>query len=46
MAALNKLPAIYPNRIYTDAGGLMSYDTDGVAMGRRLGSATNLDAAG
>jgi ABC-type uncharacterized transport system substrate-binding protein len=39
LAALYKLPAIYPNRIYTDAGGLMSYDTDGAAMGRRLGSA-------
>jgi putative tryptophan/tyrosine transport system substrate-binding protein len=39
LAALYKLPAIYPNRVFADAGGLMSYDTDGVAMGRRLGSA-------
>ena len=39
LAALYKLPAIYPNRSFAHAGGLMSYDTDPVAMGRRLGSA-------
>jgi putative tryptophan/tyrosine transport system substrate-binding protein len=39
LAALYKLPAIYPNRFFADAGGLMSYDADGVAMLRRLGSA-------
>jgi putative ABC transport system substrate-binding protein len=39
LAALHKLPAIYPNRSFADAGGLMSYDTDVAAIGRRLGSA-------
>ena len=39
LAALYKLPAIYPLRLFANAGGLMSYATDGVAMGRRLGSA-------
>ena len=39
LAALYKLPAIYNNRIFALAGGLMSYATDGVAMMRRLGSA-------
>jgi putative tryptophan/tyrosine transport system substrate-binding protein len=39
LAALSKLPAIYPNRSFAHAGGLMSYDTDAVAMARRLGSA-------
>jgi putative ABC transport system substrate-binding protein len=39
LAALYKLPAIYNNRIFVLAGGLMSYATDGVAMMRRLGSA-------
>jgi putative tryptophan/tyrosine transport system substrate-binding protein len=39
LAALYKLPAIYYNRFFADAGGLMSYDTDSVAMARRLGSA-------
>jgi putative ABC transport system substrate-binding protein len=38
LAALYKLPAIYPNRFLADAGGLMSYDADGGAMVRRLGS--------
>jgi putative ABC transport system substrate-binding protein len=36
LAALYKLPAIYPRRYFADSGGLMSYDTDGVAIGRRL----------
>jgi putative tryptophan/tyrosine transport system substrate-binding protein len=39
LAALYKLPAIYRGRLFADAGGLMSYDTDVVAMVRRLGSA-------
>jgi putative ABC transport system substrate-binding protein len=39
LAALYKLPTIYANRLFADAGGLMSYDTDLVAMVRRLGSA-------
>jgi putative ABC transport system substrate-binding protein len=39
LAALYKLPAIYPNRFFADAGGLMSYSADTVAMARRLGSA-------
>ena len=38
LAALHKLPAIYPYRSLTDAGGLMSYGVDGVGMSRRIGS--------
>jgi putative ABC transport system substrate-binding protein len=38
LAAFHKLPAIYPNRGLTRAGGLMSYDTDNIALMRRLGS--------
>jgi putative ABC transport system substrate-binding protein len=39
LAALYKLPAIYWARVFSVAGGLMSYATDSVAMLRRLGSA-------
>ncbi len=39
LAALYKLPTIYPFRGLARAGGLMSYDTDGIASARRLGSA-------
>jgi putative tryptophan/tyrosine transport system substrate-binding protein len=39
LAALHKLPTIYPFRGFARAGGLMSYDTDGIALSRRLGSA-------
>jgi putative tryptophan/tyrosine transport system substrate-binding protein len=39
LAALHKLPAIYFDRSFVDAGGLMSYSPDVVALGRRLGSA-------
>jgi putative tryptophan/tyrosine transport system substrate-binding protein len=39
LAALHKLPAIYFDRFFADAGGFMSYSTDVVAIGRRLGSA-------
>jgi putative tryptophan/tyrosine transport system substrate-binding protein len=38
LAAFHKLPAIYPRRGLTRAGGLMSYDTDNIALMRRLGS--------
>lgn len=34
-AALNQLPAIYPARLFPDAGGLMSYGADDVATFRR-----------
>jgi putative tryptophan/tyrosine transport system substrate-binding protein len=36
MPALHKLPTIYPNRGLARAGGLMSYDADGLALFRRL----------
>jgi putative ABC transport system substrate-binding protein len=39
LAALYKLPAIYPSRFFSVDGGLMSYDADSVAMMRRVGSA-------
>jgi putative ABC transport system substrate-binding protein len=39
LAALHKLTAIYPFSVFARAGGLMSYDTDTLAMHRRLGSA-------
>jgi putative ABC transport system substrate-binding protein len=39
LAALYKVPAIYFDRVFANAGGLMSYNTDGVAIGRRLGRA-------
>ncbi len=35
LAAKNRLPAIYPNSEYVDAGGLMSYAPDIIAMFRR-----------
>jgi putative ABC transport system substrate-binding protein len=38
LAALHKLPAIYPSRSLTDAGGLMSYSADEVPLNRRIGS--------
>jgi putative tryptophan/tyrosine transport system substrate-binding protein len=39
LAALHKLPAIYPFRELSRAGGLMSYDTDIPQLFRRIGSA-------
>jgi hypothetical protein len=39
LAALHKLPAIYPFRDLVRAGGLMSYDTDIPQLFRRIGSA-------
>jgi putative tryptophan/tyrosine transport system substrate-binding protein len=39
LAALHKLPAIYPFTAFARAGGLMSYDMDITARFRRLGSA-------
>ena len=39
LAARHKVPAIYPNREYVDAGGLMSYGTsrtENISAGRRL----------
>jgi putative ABC transport system substrate-binding protein len=35
LAALHRLPAIYPFRFITQAGGLMSYGVDGVDLWRR-----------
>jgi putative ABC transport system substrate-binding protein len=35
LAAEYRLPGIYPNRSYTDLGGLMSYSPDYVEQGRR-----------
>jgi putative ABC transport system substrate-binding protein len=39
LAAFYKLPTIYTNRGFVQAGGLMSYATDTVALSHRLGSA-------
>jgi putative ABC transport system substrate-binding protein len=41
IAAKNRLPAMYPNSEYVEAGGLMSYSADIVAMFRR--TATYVD---
>jgi putative ABC transport system substrate-binding protein len=38
LAAKNRIPAMYPNSEYVDAGGLMSYAADIVAMFRRSAS--------
>jgi putative tryptophan/tyrosine transport system substrate-binding protein len=38
LAAKNRMPAMYPNTEYVEAGGLMSYAADIVAMFRRSGS--------
>ena len=35
LAARHRVPAIYAARVYATAGGLMSYDTDRVAMFRQ-----------
>src|SRR5215467_2474101 len=34
-AAKNRLPAVYPERSFTDAGGLMSYGTNAAELSRR-----------
>jgi putative ABC transport system substrate-binding protein len=39
LAALHKLPTIYPFESFVRAGGLMSYGADGISMSRRLGGA-------
>jgi putative tryptophan/tyrosine transport system substrate-binding protein len=39
LAALHKMPAMYPFRYLAQAGGLMSYEADTVSAARRLGSA-------
>ncbi len=39
LAALRKLPAIYPFRQLVRVGGLMSYDADRLDLYRRVGSA-------
>jgi putative tryptophan/tyrosine transport system substrate-binding protein len=36
-AAQNRLLAIYPARVFADAGGLMAYDVDVTAVRRRIG---------
>jgi putative ABC transport system substrate-binding protein len=38
LAATHKITAMYPNRIYAIHGGLMSYDSDSLAVVRQLGS--------
>jgi putative tryptophan/tyrosine transport system substrate-binding protein len=37
LAAHHRLPAIYPNRLFSDAGGLMSYGTDQLEAYREAG---------
>src|SRR5882672_1099569 len=41
LAARYRLPAIYPNRDFVDAGGLLSYGIDLVEMLQRLAVMTN-----
>ena len=36
LATRHRLPSIFPDRDYVEAGGLMSYDTDSKALFRRL----------
>jgi putative tryptophan/tyrosine transport system substrate-binding protein len=38
LAALHKLPAIYPTQLLPRSGGLMSYDAEPIDLSRRLGS--------
>jgi putative tryptophan/tyrosine transport system substrate-binding protein len=38
LAARHKIITIYPNRMYVAHGGLMSYDSDSMAVVRQLGS--------
>jgi putative tryptophan/tyrosine transport system substrate-binding protein len=38
LAARHKISAVYPNRGFAVAGGLMSYTTDGIAAIRQIGS--------
>ena len=38
LAARHKIITIYPNRIYVAHGGLMSYNSDSMAVVRQLGS--------
>jgi ABC-type uncharacterized transport system substrate-binding protein len=38
LAARHKVTTMYPNRSYTDRGGLMSYDADSDAAARLMGS--------
>jgi putative ABC transport system substrate-binding protein len=38
LAALHKLPTIYPTRLLARSGGLMSYDAEPIDLIRRLGS--------
>jgi putative ABC transport system substrate-binding protein len=41
LAAQNRLPAVYQARDYVQVGGLMSYDTDWLALMRRVGIYVN-----
>lgn len=38
LAARHRIAAMYPARQFADRGGLMSYDSDTLGVGRRLGS--------
>jgi putative ABC transport system substrate-binding protein len=38
LAAKHRLPTVYPNRVYADAGGLISYGADFVDQYRRAAS--------
>jgi putative ABC transport system substrate-binding protein len=40
LAAFHRLPAIYPGRVYADAGGLMSYSTNSLERNRQAGHYT------
>ena len=37
LAAKSRLPAVYPGRVFVEAGGLLSYDANDEATRRRLG---------
>jgi putative tryptophan/tyrosine transport system substrate-binding protein len=36
LATRHKIPAIYPSRVFTARGGLMSYDSDSTAVVRQI----------
>jgi putative ABC transport system substrate-binding protein len=39
LVAERRLPAMYPNRVFVESGGLMTYSNDAVDTNRRLAAA-------